>query len=148
MTKTTLSIAFSIGLFFVLIWMAWEAASFQQLASYFPLYISLFAIVLIVIDTITQIRKAKKKKDGEEDKINKNMTASVIKYILWFTGYLVIMLLIGFLMGTSIFLILFLMLETKYKIIKTIIITALTIMIIIILGYVMGLEWPAGIIAI
>ncbi|SFB01449.1 Tripartite tricarboxylate transporter TctB family protein [Lentibacillus halodurans] len=148
MTKSALSIAFSAGLFLVLIWMAWEAANFQELASYFPFYISLIAIVLIVVDLITQLRKVRKKEVDDKDEISKKETGAVIKYILWFVGYLLMMLLIGFLIGTSVFLLLFLLLETKLKLIKAVPITALTIAVILLLGRIMSLEWPSGMIGI
>lgn len=147
MTKSQYSLMFSVGVLLVMIWMAWEASSFVKIASYFPLYIALFAIVLILVDLTNQIIKMSRKKDSEK-KVSKKTAGSVFRYILWFVGYLLLMLLIGFLIGTSIFLFLFLMIESKMKIAKVLMIIALTIMAIMIFGYVMDLRWPIGVFGI
>ena len=145
MTKSKYSLLFSISVFLVLIWMAWEATRFQKIASYFPLYIALFAIVLIVINLIMQIKDMIKNTDDEE-KLTMQMTIPVIKYILWFVGYLVLMLFVGFLIGTVIFLFLFLVIESRIKLFTSIFIVAVTIAAVIHLGRVMDLKWPTGMI--
>ena len=149
MTKPKLSIAFSTAILLVLIWMAWEAANFQELASYFPLYISLFAIVLVSIDLIKQIRNlVVSDSDGENSEINRKEALAVVKYILWFFGYFILIITIGFLVGTTVFLLLFLILETKFKIVKAVITTAITLAVILALGEIMGLRWIVGIFGI
>ena len=142
MSKSAYSMLFSVCILFLFSWTAWQAAGFKKLASYFPLYISLIAIVLAVIQVIIEIRKYKANTAHEEQE--QSGFGNVIQYIAWFVGYSVVIFILGFIIATGVFLVLFLKLETKYSWLKTALSTAVTIILLLLFGELMNLYWPTG----
>lgn len=159
MRKSHYSLLFSFFLFLVFVYAAWEAYSFNELAKFFPFYIAILGVVLTAIHVIISIiafirenkvfqteqkseqkpaQKSEKKSDEEEE-------GSVLKYMLWIIGYIGFIYLIGFLSATTLFLLAFLYVESKFSILKTIIAIIITQIVIHVFASSINLYWPEGI---
>ena len=117
MRQEKLSFVYSIVLFLIFCLAAWQSLSFAELARFFPLYISVAGAVLtlihIIISSINIIRNKKDKKNGESEEVG-----SVIKYIVWVIGYIILIFFIGFLAATVVFLFAFLLKELNLGLLK------------------------------
>lgn len=145
MRQQKLSLSFSIFIFIIFCFAAWKSLSFAELARFFPLYISVAGAVLtlvhIIISSINIVRNKQDEKSGKLEELG-----SVFKYIVWVIGYIILIFVIGFLPATVVFLFAFLLKESKFGIIKTVIGVALTMSIILLFSNLMNLYWPTGII--
>lgn len=132
-----------------------EANNFSDLASFFPLFTAIIAANLALISSLIQglnIYKLKKGTISEsDDKDNaielESEDASlglIFYYCGWVAGYVLIIYLLGLLIATVIFLVLFFIIESKFKIWKTFLFTAIVITIIIAFGNLLNLYWPTG----
>lgn len=140
---------FSIGLFLFFGWMAWEAASFTEKARYFPYYISITATVLTFFNVLINIRVLLKQKAQAAEVIreqeDEEISEPVLRYILWVVGFIVVIILIGFLPATVLFLLTFLYIETGYGILKAFVGTAAALTFILLFSSYMTIYWPSGI---
>jgi hypothetical protein len=141
MDKEKVSLIFSTLLFLMFSWMAWEAISFKQLARYFPLYIAIGGAILTLIDIFKKIIKLRKQRQESKEPLHENL-AEVIKYILWFVGYLVVIYVAGLVLATAIFLAAFLLIEAKLSFIKIGISVGSVLIAIMVFDSVMKLYWP------
>lgn len=143
MNKHLYSIAFSCFVFILFVWMAWEAASFQKLASYFPFYISLVGILVCLVDIFLQIKRYRIQRTTRTETLTK-YNIDTVKYILWIASFPILILLIGFIPGTVVFLFAFFTFETKWKLLRTCISIAIVIVVLVSLGNIMNFYWPSG----
>jgi hypothetical protein len=143
MNKERYSLIFSIAVFLLFCLMAWEARGFAELARFFPLYISIGGAVLALADIVFKIIKLTSNKNQKSEIVH-DKPLSVIKYIIWIIGYLVLISLVGFIAATAIFLFAFLLIEAGFKLIKAFISVAVAIVGIISFGNYMTLFWPKG----
>lgn len=157
MTKQAYSLLFSVGLLLLFSYAAWEATNFNELARFFPLYISLAAVLLtfiLVLQSMVAFMKARKVqqrsagKAGQEKQEQQEEKESVLRYMLWFIGYVAIIYVFGFMAATILFLFAFLRIETKYNLTKTVISIAIVYGLIQLFSSVMTLYWPEGVIPI
>jgi hypothetical protein len=141
--KEKYSLIFSVFVFALFSWMAWEATGFAELARFFPLYISIAGAVLTLADIVLRIIKLNRNINKKTEAVH-DAPLSVLKYIIWIIGYLVLMYLLGFLVATTIFLFAFLYIESGFKLIKTFLSVTITMVAIISFGNLMTLFWPKG----
>jgi bacteriorhodopsin len=131
------------------LWTAWEALGFAKLAQFFPLYVSLVAITLIIVQLYLGIKSkisgSSSASDAEEVNVLRERMPAYLVYIGWFLGYILLVYLIGFLVATGIFLFAFLIKESKMSLIQTITGVVITLGFIIFFGRVMHMYWPEGI---
>lgn len=142
MSKEKYSLIFSVAVFFLFCWLAWEARNFAKLASMFPMYIAIVAAVLSLIDIVIKLIKIKDSQKDEKP-VHENPLLAV-KYILWIIGCLVLIYLFGFLIGTAIFLFGFLIIETKFGILKASVSVVITVGALMLFAEMMTLYWPEG----
>lgn len=136
-----ISLVFSILLLFIFCWTAYEALQFAELARYFPLYVSVLGITLVVIELISSIVK-NIKNPGNKTEFHPQLKEA-FKYILWIVSFLLLIYIVGFKIATAIFLLSFLILESKFKLVKALLSVAAVIFFLIIFGdYYMNLNWP------
>ncbi len=140
-------IGFVVALLGLFSWASWEAMGFSQLARFFPLYVSIAAIILSVIQLIIEVRLGIIKQssdaeiDGREATLVKRLPET-IKYLGWFFGYFVLIYLIGIMAATVVFLFSFLLLEAKMRWFHIVIGVMSTVFIINLFGSTMNLHWP------
>lgn len=157
MNKRIFSLIFTLFLFVVFTLAAIEAKNFTSLASFFPLFTAIIAAILSLISSLIQginIYRLKKGKISESDAKDNAIELEsedaslglIFYYMGWVAGYVVIIYLLGLIIATVIFLVLFFMIESKFKILKTLIFTAIVITLIISFGNLMNLHWPTGVI--
>lgn len=151
------SLVFTLFLFVVFTLAAIEANNFTNLASFFPLFTAIIAANLALISSIIQginIYKLKKgiinESDAKDNAIeleSENASLGLIFYYVgWVVGYVLIIYLLGLIIATIIFLVLFFTIESKFKVWKTLLATAIVITLIISFGNLMNLYWPTGVI--
>lgn len=148
MSKDLKSILFTGFLFIVFLLMALEANSFSDKAKFFPFFVALMASLLsllsIILQTITLIQKRQKESKAVDEAASD--IKEVFKYLLWVIGYIVTIYFIGFIFATTLFLLLFLKIESKFKWVPTIFSTGIVIGILLLLERLLNLYWPLGII--
>lgn len=153
MIKSHYSVMFSVFIFLLFLFGAWQAYSFSELAKFFPYYIAIVGAVLALIIVIVSIVSIQKEKEGvkQVDSVDSSEQDSdedgklTLRYMAWFTGYIVLIYVIGFLAATTLFLILFLYLETKYSVLKILISVIATHTVIYLFSSAINLYWPEGI---
>lgn len=154
MTKEKLSIIFSIILFIVFAIMAWSALGFPKLAMYFPLTLAIVGMVATLINIMVEYRNYRNNQTIEPEETNSeeiewdmpvthSFKAASINF-LWFLSYFVLIMIFGFLVATIIFLVLFLKKKTDLNWVKINVATALSIVLLIILGKGIDLKFPPG----
>jgi hypothetical protein len=141
--KEKCSLLFSVCLFALFCWMAWEAMGFAELARFFPLYISIGGAALTLVDIILRIIKLNANKNTKSEPVHEH-PLSVLKYVIWIIGFLFLIYLLGFLIATTIFLFSFLYIESKFKVVKAFLSVTIAMVAIISFGNVMTLHWPKG----
>ncbi|MET3699861.1 tripartite tricarboxylate transporter TctB family protein [Bacillus oleivorans] len=142
------SLIFSVFLFLLFSYGALESSSFSKLAKFFPLYIAIAGVVLtliLVIVNIVKVVKEKEKKADQSGDQTGEKEGSNLKYMLWIIGYVFLIWLIGFLAATTLFLILFLHIESKFKTLYIALSLVLTHGVIFVFSNAINLYWPAGI---
>jgi flagellar biosynthesis protein FlhB len=157
MTKSTLSLIFTVVLFILFCSMAWVASGFQALASYFPLYLSVIGIFLTLANLIAESRKllhhnthAAQEEDHQNDvawdiPVTQSFKTAATNF-LWVLCFFAFIFLFGFMIATALFLISFLKKRTDFNWTKIAMAVFLTIGLLTVLGDAMDLKFPAGII--
>ncbi|WP_176555724.1 tripartite tricarboxylate transporter TctB family protein [Virgibacillus ndiopensis] len=147
MSKEIKSILFTTFLFIVFCLMAFEANTFADKAKFFPFFVAIgaafLAFVSIVLQTIEIVRSNKENSIDDVGEIKK-----VLKYVLWAVGYIALIYFIGFMLATIVFLLVFLLIESKFRIITTVLSTALVVVGLMLFGNVLNLYWPTGLLGI
>jgi len=133
-------------LFFI--YTAIEATTFRELASYFPLYLSILAIVMMTIEIIRQIISIKKGKEEEKGEVMHPNIGAALKYMGIIILYAVLVYIIGMVIATAIYVFAFLLLIAKMKWWKAALITGILIAAIVTFANVMNLYWPKSLIQI
>ncbi|MCL7745499.1 tripartite tricarboxylate transporter TctB family protein [Halalkalibacter alkaliphilus] len=141
MKKSHASLLFLVLVFCLFLWMMIQAQTFQETASYFPFYIALLAGILTVVATIKQIVTLKKAKD--EELFHENFM-NVLKYVGWIVSYIVLIYVVGFVPASMIYLFVFLLLEARMSILKCLLSTGATAVVIIAMSRFMDLKWPSS----
>lgn len=158
MTKSKLSILFSVILLLLFSCMAWTATGYQPLASYFPLYLSIIGSMLAIINIVVEYRKqyASNTKESEEEQqdsmafdlpVTHKFKAAAINF-LWVMVFFALIFLFGFMLAAAIFLIAFFKTRTDYNWFKIGLSVVLTIGVLVLLGDTMGLKFPEGMVQI
>lgn len=156
MSKRIFSLVFTLFLFVIFTWAAIEANNFSDLASFFPLFTAIIAANLALVSSIIQainIYRVKKgtltESEQEEEAVElqseEASLGTIFYYVGWVAGYVLIIYLFGLLIATAVFLIAFFIIESRFKIWKTLLFTAVVITLIISFGNLMNLYWPTGI---
>ncbi|MBR3120291.1 MULTISPECIES: hypothetical protein [Oceanobacillus] len=147
MNKDYLNLIFS-GFLFILFTLAIiEALTFSKLAQFFPLYISIAGSVLTLIYLITEVYKLYKQKVKEGEQIKISLLAP-LRYIGWILGYLVLIYIGGLMLATAIFLILFLILESRMNFIHTGISIIAVLIGISLLSSALDIYWPTNLLGL
>jgi flagellar biosynthesis protein FliP len=146
-TREKYSLIFSCFLFVLFSGAAWQAYHFVELARFFPFYISIVAAIVSLGEMLLIIRKIKKRKGEAENSLeDSKQSGSVVKYMIWIVAYIVIIIVLGFLPATVLFLFAFLYFETKFSLVKSLLSVAITMTVITIIANIMTLYWPKGIV--
>lgn len=144
MNKEKSNILFIAILCFFFGWAAWEAYNFAELASFFPFYVSLFGLLIGVIQLIISVVKLGRKTSSDQTEEDVNILGS-LKYMGWVIGYIVLIIVIGFLPATVVFLAAFLFIVSKMKWYKIILSIVLTLTVIALISNMLTIYWPTGI---
>ncbi|WP_080875365.1 hypothetical protein [Oceanobacillus timonensis] len=143
MNRDYLNLIFSGFLFLLFTLTLIEALTFSQLAQFFPLYISIAGAILTFIYFITQVLTIYKQKK-EEGNVTIIPLLQPLKYIGWIVGYLLLVFLTGLLLATTIFLFIFLIFESKMKLISAGISVACVLIGISLLSSALDIYWPTN----
>lgn len=139
--QAKISLIFSFLLLMIFCWTTYEALQFAELARYFPLYVSVVGIILVLIELISSILKNKKLQNDKTEFHPQLQRA--FKYILWIVSFLLVIFIAGFKIATVIFLLTFLTLESGFKLTKAVIAVVAVMFFLIVFGdYYMSLNWP------
>lgn len=147
MNKALANILFT-GFIFLLFTFAWvEAMTFSRLAQFFPLYISMAGSILSLAYLIKTIIDYRKETSSEERKEHV-LILMPFRYIGWVIGYLIMMYIFGFLISTSVFLLVFLIFESKMKVIESMISVAIVLVVVSYLSAAINIAWPSSLIGL
>jgi len=154
MTKSKASILLS-ALFFVLFSsLCIMSTQYSQMAMYFPFFISLMASIAAFCNTILEYVKYRrvKRNDEAEEPIENEYdtpiqyeTIVAAKNFLWILFYLIAIFLVGFVVGTAVFLLAFFKFKTDFNWLKIAIAIAVVMGFIYFLETLLPLHWPSGI---
>lgn len=138
------SILFTICLMLVFSYTAWEASSFNRLAQFFPYYLSIIAAFCCFISGLTQIIVLiKERKKGQSKDILQFLAP--LRYIGWIFGYVLLIYLVGLMVATGIYLMLFLIIESKIKVWKSLATTVFVLIALSVFSGYLNLYWPSNI---
>jgi len=140
-------IGFVSALLLLFTWAAWQARDFAELAQFFPLYISVGAVILLIIQLVMEIRAsiAAPSAGGEDDGLEAQMLERIpaaLKYLGWFFGYILLIYFIGLMAATALFLLGFLLMEARMRLLPALVGVVITVLAINLFGDVMKLYWP------
>ncbi|WP_462420280.1 tripartite tricarboxylate transporter TctB family protein [Salinicoccus sp. Marseille-QA3877] len=147
MNKALANILFT-GFIFLLFTVAWvEATTFSRLAQFFPLYISMAGSILSLVYLIKTIIDYRKETTAEE-RGEHVLILMPFRYIGWVIGYLIMMYIFGFLISTSIFLFVFLIFESKMKVIESMVSVAIVLVVVSYLSAAINIAWPSSLLGL
>lgn len=144
MSKNKTQIVFTSLILCMFIYTAVAATSFNKLAKYFPLYISITGIVCLTLALIRIIIQIRKEENKDQEPLHPNIPG-VIKYTCLLTAYLALVYLIGMIYASAIYVSFFLYFIAKMKPIHTVISVAAVVVGLITIANVMNLYWPKSI---
>ncbi|SDP17814.1 tripartite tricarboxylate transporter TctB family protein [Halobacillus aidingensis] len=143
MTKQTLNVIFTICIFIVFVWAAVTALAFSRLAQFFPLYVSIAGSLVSGIYLVKEVAKIMKQK--EKDSHPKVLIVKPIIYIGWIVGYVITISLVGLFVASTIYLIAFLLIESKFTFVKALYSTGIALVIITVLSNLLNIAWPQSV---
>ncbi|GGJ76434.1 tripartite tricarboxylate transporter TctB family protein [Virgibacillus salexigens] len=143
MTKQTLNVIFTFCIFIVFVWAAVTALTFSRLAQFFPLYVSIVGSILSGIYLVREVVKIIKQK--EQDSHPKVLIVKPIIYTGWIVGYVITIYLVGLFVASTIYLIAFLLVESKFTFIKALYSTGIALVIITVLSNLLNIAWPQSV---
>lgn len=147
MNKALANILFT-AFIFLLFTFAWvEATTFSRLAQFFPLYISIAGSIVSLVYLIKTIIDYRKETTAEE-RHEHVLILLPFRYIGWVIGYLIMMYIFGFLISTSIFLFVFLIFESKMKIIESMVSVAIVLFVVSYLSAAINIAWPSSLLGL
>jgi len=144
MKKDTLNLLFSTFLFLMFTLAIFEALTFSRLAQFFPLYISIAGSVLTLIYLIKQLFELYKQKE-KEGEATKLPILKPLRYIAWIIGYLLLIYIGGLMLATAIFLMVFLIFESKMTFLQTSISVVVVLVGVSALSSALNIYWPTNI---
>lgn len=149
MTKEMKSILFTSFLFILFCLMALEANTFVDKAKFFPFFVAIGAAFLSFVSIILQtIDFRKGSKDKQSDEEESGELKEVLRYVFWIVGFIALIYIIGLMLATIIFLLVFLLIESKFRVVTTIFSTALVIGGLLLISNILNLYWPTGLLGI
>ncbi|MBU8596124.1 hypothetical protein CHH78_06370 [Shouchella clausii] len=146
MTKDLLNIGFTSFLMLVFGFAVFGALQFSRLAQFFPLYVSVAGTVCTAIYLVVLIIRYRK-----ENAPSSRVAVSIVRplrYIAWLLGYIAFIYLVGMLIATSLFLVAFLMVESKMPFIKTALSVAIVLIGISAASSLLGVYWPTNLLGL
>ncbi|WP_082235498.1 tripartite tricarboxylate transporter TctB family protein [Halobacillus massiliensis] len=143
MTKQSLNIIFTFFIFIVFIWAAVTALTFSRLAQFFPLYVSIAGSIVSGIYLVMEVLKIMKQKDKSSH--SKVLIIKPIVYIGWIIGYVFTIFLVGLFIASAIYLITFLLIESKFTFFKALYSTGIALVIISVISNLLNIAWPQSI---
>lgn len=146
MNKAVVQLVFTIFIFLVFVYTAYEAQDFKKLARYYPLYVSIASAGLIFLEIIRQLVSFKKEYNKRE-LLHEDMRG-VFKYTFLLTLYILLAYIIGIIPASFIYVTLFLILVAKMKPWKALLLVIILLVLLIIFARVMVLYWPKSLITI
>lgn len=147
MNKALGNILFT-GLMFLLFTFAWiEALTFTRLAQFFPLYISLAGSTLSLVYFLKTLVEYKKETTAEE-RAEHILILRPLRYIAWVIGYLLLIYVFGFLISTAVFLFVFLIYESRMKVMGSLLSMAITLVVVTYLSAAINIEWPVSLLGL
>ncbi|WP_406944141.1 tripartite tricarboxylate transporter TctB family protein [Halobacillus sp. SY10] len=143
MTKQTLNVIFTFCIFIVFVWAAVTALTFSRLAQFFPLYVSIAGSLVSGIYLVKEVAKIiKQKNQGSHPKV---LIVKPIVYIGWIVGYVITISLVGLFVASTIYLIAFLLIESKFTFVKALYSTGIALVIITVLSNLLNIAWPQSV---
>ncbi|WP_101845166.1 tripartite tricarboxylate transporter TctB family protein [Halobacillus sp. Marseille-P3879] len=143
MTKQTLNLIFTFCIFIVFVWGAFTALTFSRLAQFFPLYVSIAGSIVSGIYLVKEVIKIRKQKDqGSHPKV---LIIKPIIYTGWIVGYVITISLVGLFIASTIYLISFLLIESKFPFFKALYSTGIALVIITVLSNLLNIAWPQSV---
>ncbi|MCP3028744.1 tripartite tricarboxylate transporter TctB family protein [Halobacillus sp. A5] len=143
MTKQTLNLIFTFCIFIVFVWAAVTALTFSRLAQFFPLYVSIAGSIVSGIYLVKEVVKIMKQKDqGSHPKV---LIVKPIIYTGWIVGYVITISLFGLFIASTIYLIAFLLIESKFTFFKALYSTGIALVIITVLSNLLNIAWPQSV---
>ncbi len=134
---------------------AWQAIDFPRLAQTFPLFVTIGGLLLTIIEfgrTFYHCRSRSKSSPRDDDPNYPSDTASISEnlpkafpYLLWLGGYYIGIFLVGFVIASGLFIVLFLVFIGRARFWVSLAGAGLLITGILVLGRLLGLLWPSGI---
>ncbi|PPA69121.1 tripartite tricarboxylate transporter TctB family protein [Jeotgalibacillus proteolyticus] len=146
MTKQTLNVIFTTCLFITFTWAAVSALAFSRLAQFFPLYVSIIGSIVSGIYLATEIFKLVKQKEKVEQ--SRVLILKPLIYTCWVAGYIGIIYLAGLFLATAIYLVAFLLIESKFSLFKAVYSTGIALVIMTVVSNLLKIAWPQGLIGI
>lgn len=140
-SKQKVNFIFTLFLAITFIYCAIEAMKFSEKAQFFPLYISILAIILVLIELImTSVSTFKRKYTSQP-------LHPHLKKVIFYLGLILLLLglirIIGFKIGSTIFVTFFLWLLADFKWVKAIVAGIIVFLCLEFFGdYYMNLYWP------
>lgn len=147
MNKNIANIIFTTFIFILFTAAAIDALTFSRLAQFFPLYISAAGAILSFIYLIKIIIEHIKH-TSPDDRNERLLIVKPLKYIAWIIGYLMLIYIVGMLIATGIFLFIFLILESKMKVLSSILAVSVMLVLITYLSAAIDIAWPTSLLGL
>jgi len=134
---------------------AWQTINFPRLARTFPLFVTIGGLLLTIIEfgrTIYNCKSQSENQPRDDDPNHPSYIAGIYEslpkvfpYLLWLGGYYIGIFLVGFVVASGLFIVLFLIFIGQARFWLSLTGTGLLVIGILVLGRLLGLEWPRGI---
>jgi hypothetical protein len=134
---------------------AWQTINFPRLARTFPLFVTIGGLLLTIIEfgrTFYHCRSQSENPPRDDDPNHPSYIASIgeslpkaFPYLLWLGGYYIGIFLVGFVVASGLFIVLFLVFIARARFWFSLAGAGLLITGILVLGRLLGLLWPRGI---
>jgi hypothetical protein len=134
---------------------AWQTINFPRLARTFPLFVTIGGLLLAIIEfgrTFYHCRSQSENPLQDDDPNHSSYIASISEsfpkafpYLLWLGGYYIGIFLVGFVVASGLFIVLFLVFIGRARFWFSLAGAGLLIIGILVLGRLLVLEWPRGI---
>lgn len=147
MNKSIANIIFTAFIFILFTYATIEALTFSRLAQFFPLYISGAGAVLSFLFLIKVIIDHIKNADPEE-RAERILILKPLKYIGWILAYLLLIYVFGMLIATTVFLFVFLIFESKMKVLPSVLAVGVMLVLITYLSAAINIAWPTSLLGL
>ncbi len=140
-------IAFTLFIMALFLFTGYESLDLSYLAQIFPAGIAvvgLLATVAVLVPQVRGIRTSPAVFDGEAERTTRDDTLSPLMYVVWLTGFIALIALVGYFLALAVFFVVFLRAVARTDWLRCILLTALAGAIILTLGWVLNLQMPGG----